>query len=244
MPGRRFVPRLKIAAIVSVSTLLAIALTLAIRWGISESVFAPDTDILGNYLQVIGAVYAFVVGFVIFVVWSQYTRTEEVMDQEVGRLKAMWGAAGDLQPGIAAYAAAVVREIESGIDHRKIVGAAESEWQELTRAIRDRHAEDPRELALYGDLLRQLGELAAIRNARLSITGSRIPWVLWDLIVMVTLVTLLPFCCLRVKSLFVDLAMVASMASSLTFILVLIADLDDPFRGVFNVSLARYRELK
>jgi len=167
-----------------------------------------------------------------------------VMDQEVGRLKALWGAAGDLQPGIAAYAAAVVREVESEIDHCQVVGAAEREWEELTRAIRDRRAENPRDLALYADLLSQLGELAAIRNSRLSITGSRIPWVLWDLIVIVTVVTLLPFCCLRVKSLFVELAMVTSMASSLTFILLLIADLDNPFRGVFNVSLARYRDLK
>src|SRR5262245_35973269 len=123
MPKGRFVPRLKIAGILLVSTILAIALTSAIRYAVGEGKFAADKDIMGNYLQVIGAVYAFVVGFVIFVVWSQYARTEEVMDQEVGRLKALSGAAGDLHPRIAAYAAAVVREIDSHDDHRRAAGA-------------------------------------------------------------------------------------------------------------------------
>src|SRR5262245_5579111 len=82
--------RLKIFGIMATSALFSVLVTLGVRRFVDEAVFSPDSEILGNYLQVIGSIYAFVIAFVIFVVWSQYTSTEAIIDQEVGKLKALW----------------------------------------------------------------------------------------------------------------------------------------------------------
>jgi hypothetical protein len=215
-------------------------------------VFGPDSDILGNYLQVIGSIYAFVIAFVIYVVWSQYTEIEAIIDQEVGKLRALDGLCDSykdrqtcaaLREKITAYALAVADEVEADGHGRQSFGAANNEWEALERTLRSLRATEPRELVVYGDILRELSALSAIRRERLTIASTRIPWVLWDLILFVTAVTILPFYFLPVKSVFVDIVMVGSMSASLVFILLLIRDLDNPFRGVFNVSFAPFREL-
>ncbi len=252
MPCCKLVSRLKIFSILVSTALASVAITLSVRQFVSQDTFGPDSDILGNYLQVIGSIYAFVIAFVIFVVWSQYTRTEEVVDQEVGKLKALMllcdcsedaAMRHKLHAKITDYAEAVVREVEANTDHRRTFGVAEYEWQELARSLHSINATLPRELVVYEDLLRTLSSLSTVRDQRLTVTSTRIPWVLWDLILFITTLTILPFCFLPVQSLFVDVVMVASMAASLAFILLLIRDLDNPFRGVFNVSFAPYREL-
>jgi Arc/MetJ family transcription regulator len=232
--------------------LLSVLVTLGVRQFVNEAVFGPDSDILGNYLQVIGSIYAFVIAFVIFVVWTQYTKTEAIIDQEVGKLRALWmmcdcyqdcQTCAALQEKITAYAAAVADEVEADGHDRQSSGLANSEWQALERTLRSFRATEPRELVVYGDILRELSALSAVRGERLTIASTRIPWVLWDLILFITALTILPFYFLPVKSVFVDIVMVASMSASLSFILLLIRDLDNPFRGVFNVSFAPFRAL-
>jgi hypothetical protein len=137
----------------------------------------------------------------------------------------------------------VADEVEADGHGRQSFGAANNEWEALERTLRSLRATEPRELVVYGDILRELSALSAIRRERLTIASTRIPWVLWDLILFVTAVTILPFYFLPVKSVFVDIVMVGSMSASLVFILLLIRDLDNPFRGVFNVSFAPFREL-
>src|SRR5262245_9054645 len=48
--------RLKIVAILGAASFFSVLVTLGVRRFVNEAVFGPDSDLLGNYLQVIGSI--------------------------------------------------------------------------------------------------------------------------------------------------------------------------------------------
>lgn len=236
--------RARIYGLVAIATVGGVLLTLALRSVNAQRFFSADRDVLGNYLQLIGGIYAVVIGFVIFVVWNQYNEGTRAIEQEAGRLAALARLSAFLHDNAHGK---LIRE-RIGEYTRSILSAPGTHhdlqpWRGLVRAIRSTPADNAREAVVYGDFLEQLDRLTTLRNERHSILRARIPWILWDMLVFATIVTLLPFCVLSVESSLVDSLIVGSTAGSLAFLLLVVHDLDDPFVGVFNLSFEPFERL-
>jgi hypothetical protein len=244
--------RIRIYGLVALAALGGVVLTQALRSLDALRAFTADKDVLGNYLQLIGGIYAVVIGFVIFVVWNQFNDGTRAIEQEAGRLGALARLSAFMRDAdhgkairkhIIAYTQAILGGL---IDERS--GRPESHadlkaWRELVRVVRSTPTQDDRDTAIYADILQQLDSLTTVRNERHSILRARIPWILWDLLVFASVVTILPFAVLSVESSLVDIMITASTAGSLAFLLLVVHDLDDPFLGVFNLSFEPFERL-
>ena len=84
-----FALRLRIYGYVALAATVGVLISFCCRSFIPPAAFKTDTDVVGNYLQFIGGVYAFIIGFVIFAVWNQFNDATRVIEHESGRLGAL-----------------------------------------------------------------------------------------------------------------------------------------------------------
>src|SRR5262249_13350805 len=147
-----------------------------------------SNDVVGNYLQTLGTIYAVLLAFVVFVVWSQFNDARLRLEQEANELldlartaRGVTGhACAQLRSHLREYVALVLGDewkAMAGCDpHGFERGQAmlEEMWNHLA-AI---HPRDDREVTLYGEMLARFNDLSDARTARLSSATMRIPLVL------------------------------------------------------------------
>src|SRR5262249_45574750 len=57
-----------------------------VRAYVPASVLRETNDIVGNYLQTLGTIYAVLLAFVVFVVWSQFNDARNCVEREANEL--------------------------------------------------------------------------------------------------------------------------------------------------------------
>ena len=201
-----------------------------------------DNDVLVNYLQVISAIYAIIVGFVLYVVWGQFVEMEKLVGREAGLLQAtrrLSALIGDDEEQAVRWA--VTKYIEINISR----GDIDVVWKNLHLTISNigRNRLNEIQQLIFTDMLDKLEQVIECRNERAALDSSRIPWPLWWILGIVTSSLLIPFCLLSVQSLPVHILLVESSVISSSFILSLIADLDHPVYGAFNVRFSEMEKL-
>ena len=98
------------------STALALAGLVAVRATVSQEVLASTSDVVGNYLQTLGGIYAVLLAFVVFVVWNQFNDARAMVEREANELIDLFRTAkglpeptrGVLHEHIRAYVATVL----------------------------------------------------------------------------------------------------------------------------------------
>src|SRR5262245_46338589 len=65
---------------------LSVALLSLARWLIPADVLAQSNDVVGNYLQTVGSIYAVLLAFVVFVVWTQFNQARDNVERESNEL--------------------------------------------------------------------------------------------------------------------------------------------------------------
>src|SRR5712692_6058960 len=71
---------------VLLSIAIAEAGLLAVRTYISPAALRDSNDVVGNYLQTLGTIYAVLLAFVVFVVWSQFNEARSYVEREANEL--------------------------------------------------------------------------------------------------------------------------------------------------------------
>ena len=76
MTSRLFIRRLRTVWALTPPIVITVALSLVglclVRRYASPEVLAASNDVVGNYLQTLGTIYAVLLAFVVFVVWQQF----------------------------------------------------------------------------------------------------------------------------------------------------------------------------
>ena len=244
--------RIRVYTWVLLGILCGAAAALTIRFTFHWTPTAEDNDILANFLQVVGGIYGVVIGFVIFVVWGQFTDSEVVIDRETTGLRSisqLSSATQDqaysrqIRKSISAYAQTVIDQ-ESRIESFEELSTFNNPaWEELRAFIYRTPAEQPRDQVVLRQMFEQLDQLAEIRSLRMSCLSTRIPWLIWHLLIFVSMLVVVPACFLTMHSVVLHAVVVGLMVGTVVFFLIVVYDLDNPSKGVFNVSYAPYHHL-
>lgn len=97
------------------------------------------------------------------------------------------------------------------------------------------------ETVIMQEMLRGLNALYSARTSRLNAVQGHLPPLVWFVIAAVGALTIGFTCLVRSESLLVHMAMLAGLTVALTLVVVLIVELDYPFRGSISVSADAYR---
>lgn len=205
-------------------------------------------EVASFFFLMIGTLYAVLIAFAIYVVWSEFQNAGTNLEHEaneVGDLSRMARAMpepmrSDIRTALLEYIHAVLEDefpaMEDGRPSERTWRAVENLWQLYAAA-------EPSTLkaqANYAESLKHLNELSNYRRIRLFTSRGTVPPVLWWLLYLGGIVLVAFTYFFGHDSMLSQGAMTAALAGILAFSLFLILAFDSPYGGAVRVSPAPY----
>ncbi len=199
------------------------------------------------YLEVLGALYSFVMAFVMYVVWDQFNRVQGGLAHEAAALEDLCRVATQLSErdpsnrirgSAKQYMKTTSGDEPQRLAEGKTSTVAQDQFAALCQAVRGADLKADRDYLVYPELLRALGRVNDARDARLAVSATRIPGTLWALVRLMSVVLFAGFLVLDIGSFVLSVVLVAAVAACIVFLLSVMKDMDNPFVGAWNVSYA------
>ena len=201
-----------------------------------------NNEVAGNYLQTVGTIYAVLLAFVVFVVWQQHNETRCAVEKEaneladlhrtIQELPGIEGIQGRLQEYVRIVTSEEWEMMARGRWSEKAGQALEEAWQALRKV--DPHS--VREEVIFAEALARFNDLSDARSHRLYCSLLRLPPSLWGLLLTNGGLVVGSMWIFGLESFVAHALMTVALAGSIAFILFLIADLDNPFWGSWQVG--------
>jgi hypothetical protein len=196
-------------------------------------------DVVGFTFNVVGVIYAVLLGFALSNIWGQYSQADEATQMEGVRLHTLYRSSFSLpapnqmllRAALTAYARTVVDDEWPLLRRRhdsKLAQAA------LTQLWKDYYAVEPVSEAQklwLAESITTLNEMARLRGLRLLAAEQSVSWVMWLLLVIGGVMTCAFMCAFGVERYRAHLMMTAAVAGLILLILYVIYALDNPFWG-------------
>jgi len=216
---------------------------------ILNRVWHPDqrrtyNDIIGWQVSVLGTTYAVILGFMLYTVWSIYREAVVNVDREANAVVDVYRLAdGFPEPQrtqvktlARSYADAVVNrdwpEMKKGEEPTQSADISTEMWK---TAISIRPT-SPGEVVAQEDTLSELRSLSQYRLARLMESNTRLPTVLWCVLLAGGILTIVATCTFSTGSIKLHTLHIVSLSLLVSLALVAIADIHRPFRGLVHVD--------
>jgi hypothetical protein len=206
-------------------------------------------DLIGWQLSVLGTTYAVIVGFMLYTVWINFGAADLNADAEANSLVNVYrlsdGLPADqgtkLQSLARAYGDAVVDhewgEMAANIIPTESREIARQMWLVLTAT----KGASPTEITAEDHALYELSAMAGYRRIRLLQSASRLPVVLWFVLLIGGAVTVASTCMFGASNGVLHLIQVTAFALLISLVLVAIADINRPYQGSVHVSDYAFR---
>lgn len=240
---------LQLVATVFVSMTMAVVGLWVVQSIVPAEVLRANNEVAGNYLQSLGTIYAVLLAFVVFVVWSQYNETSHTVEREADEL------ADVLRFVRLCREPARSRMLETARDFAReqidiewpslARGAAsvragqllDAFWQALAGAeLSNARDEVLYPEALYAEAISRFNEACDARTDLIQSSHARLPVTMWMLVVSGGCSTVASMYLFGLERFWPLAVMTASLAGCVSFVLYVIYDLDNPFAGDWQVS--------
>lgn len=201
-------------------------------------------DIIGWQVSVLGTTYAVILGFMLYTVWSIYREADVNVDREANAVVDVYRLAdGFPEPQrtqvktlARSYADSVVNqdwpEMKKGEEPTQSADISSEMWRTAI-SINPRSAA---EVTTQEDTLSELRSLSQYRLARLMESNTRLPTVLWCVLLAGGVLTIGAACTFSSGSLKLHTLHIFSLSLLVSLALVAIADIHRPFRGLVHVD--------
>jgi hypothetical protein len=206
-------------------------------------------DLIGWQLSVLGTTYAVIVGFMLYTVWIDFGEAELNTEAEANSLVNVYR----LSDGLPLDQGAKLKTFARGygdavVDHEwgeMAANTVPTETREIARqmwlVLTATKGASPTELIAEDHALSELSALAGHRRIRLVESATRIPTVLWFVLLIGGGVTVASTCMFGAANGVLHVIQVAAFALLISLVLVAIADINRPFQGSVHVSDYAFR---
>ena len=206
-------------------------------------------DLIGWQLSVLGTTYAVIIGFMLYTVWIDFGSAELNADAEANSVVNLYRLADGLVPNEGARIKVLARAYgDAVVDHEwGEMGAntMPSETRPLARkmwmTLMTTKGASPTEITAEDHALYELSALAGYRRIRLVESASRLPGVLWFVLLAGGVVTIASTCMFGASNGALHLIQVSAFTLLISLVLVAIADINRPFQGAVHVSDYAFR---
>jgi len=201
-------------------------------------------DLIGWQLSILGTTYAVILGFMLYTVWTSYGEADLNVDLEADAVMNVYRLAeglpepqrSQLQSSAISYVQAVVEQdwpqMARGEAPQQSVGINTEMWKTVISV----RAASLTEQAAVDHALAELSSLNQHRLKRLLESTTRLPNVLWSVLLVGGVLTILAACTFGVESMRLHILQVFSFSLLVSLSLVAIADIHRPFQGLIHVS--------
>ena len=215
-----------------------------IRWRVHYSILKEDHEVAGYLYSMVGVVYAVLLGFITVVVWQQHRDTQDYVQQEAVRVSNLLRdtrvfpdpVRKELLESLVAYGRAVVNDEWNTMAKRQPSPVASQAYEKVWETVYEIQPETERERAFYRESITRLNELGGIRRSRLLSSQSRIPSLLWVLLIGGAVISIAFTYMFGTKNILPHVLTAGSLAGLIGFVLFLILALSCPFSGSLRIS--------
>jgi len=231
-----------IAAISLACALAAFGLSLFERyvtWG-----NLTHNDVAGPIVTTIGTILAVILSFMVVTVWQEFDQAAATVQNEAAALGNLYhlcetlpkSFATPLRSEIVLYVRAVVSREWPAMQHGDFSRQARDRAHAILEHVASFHPADARQAAILASMLELSNRFIDQRRTRLFDNQESIPSVLWGMMLFISLVTVCGSYLFRVQSRPAHYLMTILLAATIVATMVVIAELDLPFRGDVHIS--------
>ena len=224
------------------------------RYLIDGAELRPDADVVGNYLQTLGTIYAVLLAFVVFVVWSQFNDARGCVEREANEVLDLYRTAKGFPDGprkgvhqlLRTYVETVLTREWSAMAHDddKVLAQNSAVLDAVWDILQGFEPESECHSTLYAEVLARFNDLSDTRTNRLSSARLRIPLALRILLHTGAFLTVGSMYLFAVDSVAVHAVITGAMAGAIAHVLYLIRDLDGCFEGDWQVPREPFERVR
>jgi len=201
-------------------------------------------DLIGWQLSILGTTYAVILGFMLYTVWTNFGDATLNVDLEADALVNIYGLANGLaepyqsqMKSLArAYADAAVQQDWPEMQQAQIPNATLAINSKMWKTLMNVKSASPTELAAEDHALSELSSLTEHRRIRVLQSQSRLPGVLWCVLLVGGALTILSSCMFGSQSIRLHGLQVFAFSFLISLCLIAIADINRPFQGTIHIS--------
>jgi hypothetical protein len=200
-------------------------------------------DIIGWQVGVLGTIYAVIMGFMIYAVWTSYQDANINAEAEANCLVSVFRLADGLPAPqrdqvhqLAREYANIVIDQEWPVMHRGELGiAGHNTVQQLWTVLLQTRPATFAEQSSMNLALAELSTMTEHRRVRQLESQSKLPGILWTVLIVGGTITMLSSCLFGIENFGLHCVQVVSLTLLVSLILVAIADIDRPFQGTVHI---------
>jgi len=240
-----------IAAFVTTAASIAGSLLLlfAIRWAFPHPRFPRSDEAVSTVSLLIGTVYAVMLAFMLYTVWTQFQTAEATADREAQAMVNLHYLAGQLpEPHRSnirrtseAYVKLVVADEWDRMPKGEMSRVAFALLNKLWQASTAVEASTLSDRVLFDHILTELSAASESRRLRMLSLHRRLAPILWVVLVVGGVLTLATLCLLNMPSASMHALKVGSSAAFLCLMLFAVYQLDSPFGGSLRLPADAFR---
>lgn len=235
-----------------------VAMGLIIALGFASSFFKPvlvlnahDQSLFTLFVQLIGTLYAIIVGFVIANVWNKFTALKSLVQQEEAALEntnilslklPSKRFQGEIRERMVAYIEVFLRFF----------------WKQGASLQEENHAfsvfltsldafesANQLEITVFDKIIDQIRDASQFRSQMHSLRTSKTPWILWLIIGIISVILSLSFYLLPFQSQIISTLILTLVSAIIALVAGMIYDMDNPFTsGFWIISPAPFFSLQ
>jgi hypothetical protein len=205
-------------------------------------------DVIGWHLGMLGTTYAVVLGFMLYAVWINYGTADLNADAEANALVNVYRLAEGLpatqrdllKSQARSYADAVVNREWALMADNKLPEESHHINQSMWETLMAVKASNAAETVAQDHALYEISAMSEHRRTRWLESTSRLPAVLWWVLIVGGILTIASSCTFGSTSLKVHGAQVFAFSLLISLVLAAIADIDRPFQGSVHVGVSAF----
>ena len=201
-------------------------------------------DLIGWQLSILGTTYAVILGFMLYTVWTTYSQADLNVDIEADTLMRIYSLAEGLPEPQRTQLETLAR---SYVD-----AAIQREWPQMARSgvptesatinaamgktVMSVQPGSPTEITVQDHLISELDSLTQHRLIRLMQSTTRLPTVLWCVLLVGGALTIASACMFGFENWKLHALQIFALSFLVSLSLVAIADIHRPFQGLIRVG--------
>jgi hypothetical protein len=237
-----------ILVIVTVVCSLLTMMLLNRLWPLSQR--KVHNDLIGWQLGVLGTTYAVIIGFMLYTVWTDFGAANVNAQQEASQIVKLYRLAAGLPAEQREQMRKLTVEYADTVVNREWAEMARGEVATETNEIGRRmwktlmSVQSPTwtEITTEDHSLYELSTLMACRQTRQLETTSKLPGILWFVLLVGGVLTIFSACLFGQESRVMHTIHVFSFSLLIALVLAAIADIDRPYMGSVHVDDRAYRQ--
>lgn len=223
--------------------LLVIVISITTFGYFNKLILTADISAFGAFLNFLGVVYAVIAAFVIFEAGGRFTGINEELSKEFMALRNVFSMAKLLKDKeLIQFSKERIKDYSLILKEKLYINGPETKRQvsEKFRALfsilEKINPKNEVEKILTGHIVDALRTSANARSQRLGFIDSSIPPLEIFLIVFLSITLVFGFFLMRLSNIYLFTALMAIVSAAVSFIMVIILDLNSPFKGSWTIS--------